>query len=122
MAALRVAFARLLGLFGREAREGRLAHEVIDHLEALEAEHRARGLPDDEAALAARKQFGGVAQMTEAHRDQAALPRRDASWQEAGVAVRRIWHEPSFSASATGEPGKTPQVPVSTFLPPLGRS
>ena len=83
MMPLRVAAARLRGLFNRRAREQRLAAEVADHLEALTAEYRARGMCPRDAALAARRQFGGVDQIIEVHRDQASVPWLEGWWQEA---------------------------------------
>jgi putative ABC transport system permease protein len=66
---LRALLSRLLEpLLGRR-RERELDEEIETHLELLEAEHRRRGLSPEAARAAARRDFGQVEQVKEAHRE-----------------------------------------------------
>ena len=76
MTGLRVWISRALDLLLRRRRDDRLAEEIANHLELLEAEHVDRGLSPQDARLAARRAFGGVDQLTETYREQRGLPRR----------------------------------------------
>lgn len=96
---LAVLLARLAGTFGSARRDARLAEEVAAHLDALAATHEARGLPPHEARLAARRDFGGVDQMTERHRDQRGVAWVDALGRDVRLALRRLRAEPWFSAA-----------------------
>ncbi|MEP6783695.1 MAG: ABC transporter permease, partial [Acidobacteriota bacterium] len=62
--------ARLLALFGSTRIERELDDEVAAHLELAERDAIARGLDPPEARREARKQFGGIDQMKEVHRDE----------------------------------------------------
>lgn len=97
--ALRVAVARMAGLFRGRARDERLAEEVRTHLEALADTYRARGLSPADARLAARRDFGGVDQMTEVFRDQRGGAWFDAARHEIRLAIRRLAAEPRLSAA-----------------------
>jgi predicted permease len=81
----------------RRSAEARLAEEVQAHLDALAAEHVARGLAPDEARLAARRDFGGIDLMVETHRDQRRPAWAEALWHDLRLAVRRLAAEPWFS-------------------------
>ena len=96
---LPVWLARITGFLTARRRDARLDEEIRTHLEALTTDHEARGLPRREARLAAQRDFGGVAQVREAHRALAGLPWLDAVRRDFGVAVRRIVGEPAFSAA-----------------------
>jgi putative ABC transport system permease protein len=95
----RVWLARLAGVLTTRRRDARLDEEIRTHLEALAAAHQAWGLSPDEARLAARRDFGGVDRVREAHRALAGLPWLDAVRRDAVVAVRRVVGEPAFSAA-----------------------
>ena len=63
MKSLRQTAMRLRGVFAGRRAEAELDEEVQLHLEMLALEHRNRGLSPDDAMLAARRDFGGVARM-----------------------------------------------------------
>ena len=65
MSALRAFASRLRGLFGKPALDAELDEELQAHLELLTEEHVRRGLPLEEARLAARRDFGGSEQVKE---------------------------------------------------------
>jgi len=85
-------------LFASRTRlDAELDAEMRAHLDALEDEHRARGLSDDDARAAARRDFGGVAQIAEAYRDQRGVPFFDTLAQDLRYALRMWGRAPAFS-------------------------
>ena len=60
---------RLLAFFRHHAAEAELSREIHSHLQLLEDEFVSKGMPRDEARLAARRAFGGVEQAKEHQRD-----------------------------------------------------
>ena len=66
---LRRRLARVLALFRANRLERELDDEVLAHLELAEHDARARGLDPAEARREALRQFGGIEQMKEVHRD-----------------------------------------------------
>src|SRR5689334_8824423 len=69
MTTVRRFFLRLLSFFRGDAAEAELSREIRSHLQLLEDEHIAKGMPRAEARLAARRAFGGIEQVKEHHRD-----------------------------------------------------
>ncbi|HEY0081542.1 MAG TPA: permease prefix domain 1-containing protein, partial [Pyrinomonadaceae bacterium] len=65
MRQLRVALARLAGLFGREARERELAEELESHLQMHVEDNLRAGLSPEEAWRQALVKLGGVEQTKE---------------------------------------------------------
>jgi predicted permease len=67
----RTVLTRLADLVTRRRRaDERLDEEIQSHVDALVEEYEARGMSPDAARRAARRAFGGVMQMKEAHREQ----------------------------------------------------
>ena len=69
MTTIRRLFLRLLSFFRVDAAEAELSREIRSHLQLLEDQFVAQGVPKDEARLAARRAFGGVEQVKEHQRD-----------------------------------------------------
>ena len=88
--AWREVWQRTLGLFRGRRREDELADEIEQHLAQLAAEHERRGLSPHAARLAARREFGGVAQTREAFRDQRHWPSIEALLQDVRFATRAL--------------------------------
>ncbi len=93
-------FARVLALFGSTRIERELDDEVLAHLELAERDAIARGLDPIEARREARREFGGVDQMKEVHRDD-----RSARWiehfvKDARYGLASLRREPAFAAVA----------------------
>jgi len=97
MTALRVLLARLRGLFGTSAR---LDEEIAAHLDMLAADCERRGLSPESARAQARREFGAVTQMREAHREQRRLPVFDTLAQDLRYALRQLRQSPAFAAAA----------------------
>jgi putative ABC transport system permease protein len=69
MPTIRRLVLRLLSFFRPGAAEADLSREIQSHLQLLEDEFAAKGMPRDDARLAARRAFGGVEQAKERQRD-----------------------------------------------------
>ena len=93
------ALSRLVDPLRRQPRDCRLDDEVRDHLERLTADYAARGLAPAEAALAARRAFGGVDQTKARYREQRGWPWLDALLQDLRFACRRVMRDRVFSAT-----------------------
>jgi len=100
MTALRVWITRLVGTLTGRRREDELREELETHLELLADEHRRRGLSDDEARLAARRELGGVDQTREAFRETRRLPGVDALAQDLRFAWRALRRDRGTTVAA----------------------
>lgn len=100
MSRLRVLVFRLLEPLLRRKRERELAEEIEAHLTLLTEEYLRRGFPPEEARTAARRDFGGVEQMKEAHRDQRGFPFADILHHDVRFAVRLLVKDRSVTAVA----------------------
>ena len=100
MTSLRTAIARLRGIFGGDRADARIDEEIAAHLEMLAAEFESRGMSPREARLAARREFGGVAQMRENWREQRGLPFLDALRQDLRYARAQMRKHPGFAVTA----------------------
>ena len=99
MTILRVLAFRLRGLFVKNV-ESNLSEEMDTHISLLAEEYERAGMSPREARMAARRQFGGVAQITETYREQHRLPFVDGLWQDLGYAFRQLRHSPIFAIAA----------------------
>lgn len=95
---LRRMAAGLVALLRKRRLEHELEGEILAHLELAERDALARGLPPEEARLAARREFGGIQQVKEQHREQ-----RSAQWMETILrdvryGVASLARNPGFTA------------------------
>jgi len=89
--------ARLASLSRAGSAETEMAREMASHLALLEEDLRRRGLSPHEAALAARRAYGGVAQPQELHREARSFPVLEQLLQDLAYAARGIIRNPGFA-------------------------
>jgi predicted permease len=100
LTSLRAVFTRLASLLTRRRTDARLDEEIESHLDALVDEYEARGMSSDDARRAARRAFGGVMQMKEAHREQRTLACVGQVVRDLRHAVRGVARRPGFALLA----------------------
>jgi predicted permease len=86
--------SRLRNLFRRKRLDQEMDTEMAHHLELLEEEHRARGLNAGDARHAALRDFGALAEIREAYRDQRGLPMLETLWRDVRFSLRSMRRTP----------------------------
>ncbi len=97
MKQLRVAFARLAGVFTKYRGDSDLGEEMAAHLEMETAENIRRGMGPAEARRKAMMAAGGVTQAAEAVRDQRGLPSVESIAADVKYAFRALRRTPAFT-------------------------
>ena len=97
MRAVRVLVSRLWDILVGGHRDRRVREELQHHLDLLAAEHTVRGLSPADAALAARRSFGGVDQVLAGYRDQRGWPWLQALVCDASFACRQLARDLRFT-------------------------
>src|SRR5579863_530466 len=93
-------FLRLANLFRGRGAERELAREIEAHLALLKEEFERKGLAPEEAALAARRAYGGVEQVKELHREARSFLRVEQALQDLRLASRGLVRNPGFTTVA----------------------
>jgi predicted permease len=99
---LRWMSTRFLALFQKPSLERELEDEVRAHLELAESEAMAAGLSPEEARREARRNFGGIGQMKEVHRDQRSVRWMENLLRDFRYGMGALARDPGFSAVTIG--------------------
>jgi predicted permease len=89
-----------MGLLRIHRTEAELAREIASHLAMLEDEFVRRGMSQAEAAIAARKTYGGVEQAKQSHRDERSILWLEQTIQDIRHASRALTRNPGFALVA----------------------
>ncbi|HEX4227237.1 MAG TPA: ABC transporter permease [Bryobacteraceae bacterium] len=93
---------RLLALFRRRKLDQEVDDEILAHLELAELDARAAGLTPEESRQAARRNFGGIEQMKEDHRDHRSVPWMENLVRDFRYGMGSLARDPGFAVVAIG--------------------
>lgn len=92
--------ARLASLFRGRSAEREMTREIESHLALLQEDFERRGLSPEEAALAARRAYGGVEQAKELHRDTRSFVWIEQLLKDVRYGWRSLLRNPGFTLVA----------------------
>ncbi len=92
--------ARLANLVRRGTAEREMAREIASHLALIAEGFERAGMPPREAALAARRAYGGVEQSKELHRDARSFVWIEQLLRDVRYAWCNLWRAPGFTMVA----------------------
>ena len=95
---VRVFAAKLRGLFRGDPHDGELDAEIQEHLRLLAERFAAQGMSSEDAAAAARRQFGSPARLREDLRELSSLPSVESLWSDLRYVLRTLAKSPGFAA------------------------
>ena len=84
----------------RRHRVDDIAEEIDTHVAMATRDYIARGLPPDDARVAATREFGNVVLVRQMTREVWSWTRVEQGWQDARFGARILWHAPGLSAAA----------------------
>jgi putative ABC transport system permease protein len=90
--------AKLRGVLTRQHRDDGFADEIQEHVRLLADRFVAQGMSREEAARAARRQFGNTTLLQEDRRALQIFPAIEAWWYDLRYALRVLWKERGFAA------------------------
>lgn len=97
---LRAFAGKLLGFPRGRQHDSEFDEEMQEHLQRLAERFVARGMPEEEAAAAARRQFGNKTLLQEDRRELQTFLFFEALWRDLRFSLRTILKSPGFTATA----------------------
>ena len=97
---MRRSFLRLANLFRNRRAEHEMSREIDAHLSLLQDEFERRGVPPEEARLAARRTHGGVEQAKELHREARSFIWIEQLFKDVHYGARNLRRSPGFTLTA----------------------
>ena len=94
---LRAFAAKLRGFLSGQPPDDGFDDEIQEHLRLLADRFMAQGMSREEAALAARRQFGNTTLLQEDRRALQTLPSVEAWGHDLRYALRTLWRSPGFA-------------------------
>jgi putative ABC transport system permease protein len=95
---LRAFVAKLRGFLHGQQRDDDFDEEIQEHLRLLADRFVVQGMSREDAAVAARRQFGNTTLLHEDRRALKTLPSIDALWHDVQYALRVLWKDRGFAA------------------------
>jgi putative ABC transport system permease protein len=93
-------WTRILGTVRNESRDSEFQTEIDEHVRLLTERYRRQGMTIEAATLAARRQFGNIALLTEDRRDMQTFPTIESLRADLIYAIRTLRKNPGFAAAA----------------------
>ena len=97
---LRAFAGKLLGFLRGRQHDSEFDEEMQEHLQRLAERFVARGMPEEEAAAAARRQFGNLTLLQEDRRELQTFLFFEALWRDLRFSLRTILKSPGLTATA----------------------
>ena len=97
---LRAFAAKLQAYLHGNAWDAGVEDEIEEHLRLLTERFITQGMSREEAAMAARRQFGNTTLLQEDRRDLQTLPSVEALWHDLRYALRIVWKDRAFASVA----------------------
>ncbi|HEY4362661.1 MAG TPA: ABC transporter permease [Bryobacteraceae bacterium] len=97
---MRRSLSRLVNLFRRGGAERELAREIQAHLALLAEDFERQGMPPAQAALAARRAYGGIEQAKELHREARSFLWMEQVLKDLRYGWSNLMRNPGFTFTA----------------------